>query len=299
MYRVRFTWDNPDSQLGAYDVYQNAVTKADGYYGFCVFDDAGKQLYKSRCTKHVPYRVRKKWADEASQVGAYDVYENAVNKANEVGDISVFDESGKCLYTAKTAVRTMSYKAKLKRNIGSHKKGETVTVTINRQKQWVMTDGTVVKERSYMDLTKQIYDPNCKYSKTVAEAWVNGEGFSSETGWLFWANKYGQRIYIFKGSKGKWALSKTYRCGTGSIKDGDLGDPGLYFNGKIYDHHRTYPGTHGGTLQYFMHYSSPSGNGIHYGSVGKPSTHGCISLSMEPVKWVYTTLPLKTKVILY
>lgn len=299
MYRVRLTWDNPDSQLGAYDVLQNAIAKADGYYGYCVFDDAGKQVYKSKNTKPVPYRVRLKWSDEASQVGAYEIYDNAVKKANEVGNISVFNEAGKCLYTAPTAVRTMSYKAKLKRDIGKHKKGETVTVTINRDRQWVMSDGTVIKERSYMDLTKQIYDSNCKYSKEVAEAWVNSNGFNSETGWLFWANKYGQRVYIFKGIKGHWVLQKTYRCGTGTIADGDLGDPGLYFNAKIYDHHRTYPATRGGTLQYFMHYSSAHGNGIHYGGVGKPSTHGCISLSMDPVKWVYSNLPLKTRVILY
>ena len=162
-----------------------------------------------------------------------------------------------------------------------------------------MTDGTVIKERSYMDLTKQIYDSSFKYSAAAAEAWVNSEGFASETNWLFWANKYSMKVYIFKGSKGNWKLQKTYKCGTGSIKDGDLGDPGAYFNGKIYDHHRTYPATRGGTLQYFMHYSSPSGNGIHYGTVGKPSTHGCIALAMEPVKWVYNNLPTKTKVILY
>ena len=51
-------------------------------------------------------------------------------------------------------------KAKLLRKVGSHAKGSTVTVTRDFQKRWVMTDGTIVKEKSYMDLTKQITDEN-------------------------------------------------------------------------------------------------------------------------------------------
>lgn len=298
MYRVRSSWDNPDSQLGAYDILQNAIEKADAYYGFCVFDEAGNNVHTSTNQQRVPFRVRKTWPDESSQVGAYNIYENAVEKANSVGNISVFNEAGNCVYTPNGIVKTMSYKAKLKRNVGSHKKGETVTVTINRKKQWVMTDGTIVKERSYMDLTKQIYDPDCRYPKEVAEAWVNGEGFSSQTGFLFWANKWGQRVYIFKGSKKNWTLYKTYKCGTGKISDGDGGDPGLYFNGKVYDKHKTYKGPRG-MLYWCMHYSSPYGNCIHKGAVGKPSTHGCIALSENPVKWVYENIPLNTKVILY
>ena len=298
MYRVRSAWDAPDSQLGAYDVYQNAVEKADKYYGFHVYDESGNDLYTSKNQQPVPYRVRAKWSDESSQVGAYNIYENAVAKANEVGSVSVFDVTGKCVYVAQTAVKTMFYKAKLKRNIGKHKKGETVTLTINRKKQWIMTDGTVVEKRAYMDLTKQIYDANCKYSKEIAEAWVNNEGFSSKTGYLFWANKWGQHVYIFKGSKKNWTLFKTFRCGTGSIKDGDGGDPGLYFKAKIYDKQKAYKGPRG--MQYWnMHYSSLYGNCIHKGAVGKPSTHGCIALSENQAKWAFENLPLNTRVILY
>ena len=241
------------------------------------------------------YRVRKTWDDSSSQIGAYEIYENAVNMVNLHPTYTVYNDGGRALYP----IRTMSYKAKLKRKIGGHEKGSTVTVTRNRQKQWIMSDGTVVPDKDYLDLTKQIYDPTWRLSSDAANQWVNEQGFSSDTDWLFWCNKYGQRVYIFKGSKGKWVLKKTYKVGTGTIADGDLGDPGLYFNGKIYDHHRTYPASRGGTLQYFMHYSSPNGNGIHYGIVGKPSTHGCIALAMNPVKWVYSNLPLNTRVILY
>ena len=298
MYRVRYSWDNPNSQLGAYDVYKNAVQKADKYYGFKIFDDSGKELYVSSNNTKVNYRVRKKWSDEDSQVGAYDIYDNAVKKANEVGEISVFDHTGKNLYTAPIAVKTMSYKAKLLKNVGKHKKGESITVTRDFKKQWVMTDGTIVPQKSYMDLTKQLYDPNCKYSKEVAENFVNTRGYKSATEWLFWCNKWGQRVYVFQGSKGHWVLKKTMKCGTGNIKDGDGSDQGVGFSWKIYDKKKQFQGPR--AIQYWnMHYSSLYGNSIHKGTVGKPSTHGCIALSETSAKWAFETLPLNTKVIVY
>lgn len=276
---------------------QNAIEKANKYCGFGVYDDAGNLVHKSTNTEKY-YRVRYKWSDEAGQLGAYSVYENAVIKANAIGACSVYDFTGKCLYTAPIAIKTMSYKAKLLRNVGSHKKGETVEVTRDRQKRWVMTDGTIVKEKSYMDLTKQLYDPNCVYSKEVAEAWVNQQGFDSATGWLYWCNKWGQRVYIFQGSKGHWTLVKTAKCGTGNIAYGDGSDQGVGFSWKIWDKNKVYQGPQ--AKQYWnMHYSSKYGNSIHKGGTGKPSTHGCISMGNTAVQWVYNTLPINTRVIVF
>ena len=45
------------------------------------------------------YRVRKTWADEKSQVGAYSVYANATAKADEMGpEYAVYDWNGKEMY---------------------------------------------------------------------------------------------------------------------------------------------------------------------------------------------------------
>lgn len=48
------------------------------------------------------YRVRKTWADAKSQKGAFKSLENAKRCANDNAGYSVFDESGKVLYTGKT-----------------------------------------------------------------------------------------------------------------------------------------------------------------------------------------------------
>ena len=47
------------------------------------------------------YRVRKTWADAASQKGAFHVLENAKECADKNPGFCVFDESGKCVYESK------------------------------------------------------------------------------------------------------------------------------------------------------------------------------------------------------
>lgn len=48
------------------------------------------------------FRVRKTWADAKSQIGAYTIYQNAVNACDKAGEgYHVFNEQGKILYSAK------------------------------------------------------------------------------------------------------------------------------------------------------------------------------------------------------
>ena len=51
------------------------------------------------------YRVRKTWADASSQKGAFKVLENAKKCADENPGYSVFDESGKAVYTRAAAFK--------------------------------------------------------------------------------------------------------------------------------------------------------------------------------------------------
>lgn len=57
----------------------------------------------SSSTGEVWYRVRKTWADAKSQKGAFHSLANAKKCADENAGYSVFDESGKVLYTSKAA----------------------------------------------------------------------------------------------------------------------------------------------------------------------------------------------------
>ena len=53
--------------------------------------------------KATMYRVRKTWADSKSQIGAYKVLANAKKQADKNPGYSVFDESGKVVYSGKTS----------------------------------------------------------------------------------------------------------------------------------------------------------------------------------------------------
>ena len=238
------------------------------------------------------YRVRRSWEDSASQTGAFDILQNAIIDVHDHPGYQIFDDVGNAV------VFSMFYWVKLKRKIGTHPKGQSIRVFRMRDKRWLFRDNTVVAKKDYMDLTKQVYDPDYKFSKEQAEHWVNSQGFGSETNFLYWANKYGQRAYIFTGSKGHWAQIKTYKVGTGNIKYGDGSDQGVGFQWKIYDKKKVFDGPQ--AKQYWnMHYSSPGGNSIHKGPYGKPSTHGCIAMGETAVKWVFNNVPIGSRVIVF
>jgi N-acetylmuramoyl-L-alanine amidase CwlA len=101
LYRVRKSWDDPKSQIGAFAVLENAKKVCDANPGHYVFDENGKIVYPEQ--KEQLYRVRKTWADAKSQVGAYRILENAIAKCNDYPGYSVYDESGKAVYTSPAA----------------------------------------------------------------------------------------------------------------------------------------------------------------------------------------------------
>lgn len=96
-YRVRTSWDNAASQIGAYRVKDNAIKNCPE--GYTVYGDNGAVIYSNKKEDQAAtkwYRVRKSWNDAASQLGAYKVYDNAVN--NCPAGYAVFNDSGEVLY---------------------------------------------------------------------------------------------------------------------------------------------------------------------------------------------------------
>ncbi len=296
MYRVRKSWADAGSQIGAYEILQNARAAAHAAgVGYAVFDESGNPVYTVKADDW--YRVRSSWADAASQVGAYWSLDIAKSYADSTLK-TVYDWDGTEIYKGQVQVRTMYYTAKMLKKVGNHLKGKKYKVTRDRSKNWVFMDDGTTTVKSALDLTKQHYDHSVKYSKAVAEAWINSQGIKSATEYLFWANKYGQWAYIFKGSKGNWTLVKRISCGTGNINYGDGSDQGVGFGWKIWDKEKVFQGPQ--TKQYWnQHYSSLWVNSIHQGGNGKPSTHGCIALPSKGAKWVFNNLPINTRVVVF
>lgn len=96
-YRVRTSWDNAASQIGAYKVKDNAIKNCPE--GYTVYGENGEAIYtnaKEDTAANKLYRVRKEWKDVDSQLGAYKVYDNAVSNCPE--GYAVFDDNGTALY---------------------------------------------------------------------------------------------------------------------------------------------------------------------------------------------------------
>lgn len=132
------------------------------------------------------------------------------------------------------------------------------------------------------------------YDKATAEGFVNDQGFKSSTKYLFWTSQGTQVMYMFKGSKGKWKLYKTFNVSTGDV----LGF-GPY-------HHNRYPGTGVYFDYYIVGRIAPPPSGYSYRIIWKqtngggegnpwhefgngsrfPASHGCTQLTGSDLNWL-------------
>ena len=131
-YRVRKSWEDAASQIGAYRVKDNAIKNCPD--GYTVYGDKGEVIYKNQTidtNANKWYRVRKSWEDKDSQLGAYKLYDNAVN--NCPAGYAVFDDNGDVLYRNVAAVEH-EVKAGDKLGLIAKKYGTTVDKIVSDNK---------------------------------------------------------------------------------------------------------------------------------------------------------------------
>ncbi len=133
------------------------------------------------------------------------------------------------------------------------------------------------------------------YSRLSANYFINDKGYSSKTGYLVWISTYTQRVYIMKGSKGKWKCIDDWDCATG--KPSSPTPTGTNHIKAIHKKVR---------LRNDVNWWSPfsSWNSLH-GCVGdslvlaRPASGGCVRNPDIKAKWMYDNLPIGTTVIVY
>lgn len=104
------------------------------------------------------YRVRKTWADAASQIGAYTVYENAVAACKD--GYAVFDASGKHVYPFKMyAVRVTASVLNVRKGAGTNHpavnaihKGEVYTI-VEERNGWGLLKAYADKKDGWISLS--------------------------------------------------------------------------------------------------------------------------------------------------
>ena len=106
LFRVRKSWADSGSQLGAYSVMATAIDIAKANSGYKVYDHSGKLMYPVAIVAPTPsapaslFRVRKSWADSGSQIGAFAELDTAVTLADSRRNegFFVYDEDGRLVH---------------------------------------------------------------------------------------------------------------------------------------------------------------------------------------------------------
>lgn len=96
LYRVRKSWSDASSQIGAFSELDGAISVAKANTGYNVYNEAGKQVYPE--VQEQMYRVRKSWSDASTQIGAFSELENAKELADQNPGYTVYDNTGKAVY---------------------------------------------------------------------------------------------------------------------------------------------------------------------------------------------------------
>lgn len=148
LYRIRKSWDDSKSQVGAYTNLDSAKTMCDKAGSeYSVFDSNGNVVYPIKVTTTTTtvaksvYRIRKSWNDSKSQVGAFNDINRAKKACDQAGSgYYVFDESGNAIYPIVVTPATLNVGDVIKLESGAkYTNGKSIP-------NWVINSTLYVRE---------------------------------------------------------------------------------------------------------------------------------------------------------
>ncbi len=157
---------------------------------------------------------------------------------------------------------------------------------------------TVNGKKYYADDKYVVAEPNSVSSKA--------QNYSSNTDYLILVDTTNQKTYVFKGSKGKWAQQKAMTCSTGTSSNSTpLGEYKTTMRTRYFDSfgYRCWYATGFIGGEYLFH-SSPyiledKPNRIADSTMGVPSSHGCIRMTLDDALYIYDNIPIGSKVVIF
>lgn len=132
---------------------------------------------------------------------------------------------------------------------------------------------------------------------------VNSMGYDSTTAYLVWVNLYTQRVNVFQGYQGNWALVNTFECATG--KNSSPTTTGVYTYSALqdkWDLGDTYVKPvmiyNGGEAITSRPYDAQT-NYITDTTMGKPASGGSVRMREDDIRWMAENIPVGTLVVVY
>lgn len=123
VYRVRKSWEDSKSQIGAFSELNNAKAAANENPGYNVYDGNGKLIYPIIKAYTGMYRVRASKDDLKSQRGAFTSLENAKACCDKYAGYMVFEDNGTPVYPLPFKITTAADRDYYKKPDGADKAG--------------------------------------------------------------------------------------------------------------------------------------------------------------------------------
>lgn len=161
------------------------------------------------------------------------------------------------------------------------------------------------KQQEYLDKNSAVAEASSRALTTViSPSNINTLNIQSDTSYLINVNIKNQKTYIYKGKADNWKLVKTCSCSTGiSGEDTPLGSFSIqekgdwFFSEKYNEGGKYWTQITGDILFHSVPFNKDKTTVLDY-TMNKPSSHGCIRLSLDDAKWIYNNIPKGSKVII-
>lgn len=161
------------------------------------------------------------------------------------------------------------------------------------------------KQKEYLDSNSAIAEASSRALTTnISQSNINTLNIESATTYLINVSLKNQKTYIYSGKADNWKLLKTFSCSTGlNSEETPVGsfstmEKGAWFFSDKYEQGGKYwTQITGDILFHSIPFAKDKTTILDY-TLNKPSSHGCIRLSIEDAKWIYTNIPKGSKVII-
>ena len=161
------------------------------------------------------------------------------------------------------------------------------------------------KQKEYLDTKSAIAEASSRALTTnISPSNINTLNIESSTSYLINVSLENQKTYIYNGKPDNWKLIRTCPCSTGingedtpvgSFSTKEKGD--WFFSDKYEQGGKYWTQITGDILFHSIPFAKDRITVLDY-TLNKPSSHGCIRLSLADAKWIYTNIPKGSKVII-
>lgn len=195
------------------------------------------------------------------------------------------------------------------RMIGEIHSGAMVEILQDYSTNWYFVKQNLTADVGWVKAECLKIPPDTKANKELMtepqlEEYVNKMEFASDTRHLIFTDIDRQQTHVFKGSKGRWKLEKSFLCATGKNESPTTrgtfrtSDRGIWFYTERLGSGAKYWVRFNGAYLFHSVAMDKDKNIIDC-VLGEKRSSGCVRLTVDDAKWIYENIPADTTVVIY